>query len=568
MTMQKQIGQAKVLVLWKSAPDNIDPDWLNLLRKSFELTIVDSVVEALALLSRDSFDAVFSQTADFLPLERAAVSDQAVAILNTIGEGVCLVGKEGLVLWKNKKMEGFDPLLSENVADRSQQAYSEFEKQIASGVAEQKLRHRKSSFTLPQTDRYFEMVSTPMLDVHGTLSRVATVVFEATAGRKLQQRIDAIDKAGRELVHLDAEALSAMNTEQRINLIQDKIIRSAKDLLHFDHFVVRLLHRPTNKLEVLFGVGLPPEAHQLEIFANSQNNGITGYVVDTGRTYICNNPDSDPRYLAGLPDVKSTLTVPLMIYDKVIGALNVESHHEQAFGEEDRQVAEIFARYIAISLNILNLLVFERFQTAGQAADSLNRETSEPLRDIMITTTMLMEDYIGHDDLRHRLQAIIDNVTSIKTALKDSNAAPKGIFGAHKKGPLTLDPNLADKLVLIADDEPFIRDTISDVVQKFGMLTDIACDGREAISLIAQRHYDLIISDIKLPFASGYEVFDAAQKTHRAIPVILMTGFGYDPNHSIVRANREGLAAVLYKPFKIDQLMTEIRQALDLHQKK
>jgi len=132
---------------------------------------------------------------------------------------------------------------------------------------------------------------------------------------------------------------------------------------------------------------------------------------------------------------------------------------------------------------------------------------------------------------------------------------------------LTLDPKLADKLVLIADDETFIRETISDVVQKFGMLTDTACDGREAVSLISQRHYDLIISDIKLPFASGYEVFDAARKTHRNTPVILMTGFGYDPNHSIVRANREGLAAVLYKPFKIDQLMTEIRQALDLHQK-
>ena len=565
--MQKQISQAKVLVLWNTTPDKKEPDWLSLLRNSFDLTIVDSVVEALAMLSRDSFDAVFSQPADFLPLERAAVTDQAVAILNTIGEGVCLVGKDGTVLWKNKKMEGFDPLLSENVADRSQQAYREFEKQINTGVLEQHLRHRKASLTTSD-ERYFEMISTPMLDVKGRLTRVATVVFEATAGRKLQQRIDAIDKAGRELVHLDAEALSAMTTEQRITLVQDKIVRSAKALLNFDHFVVRLLNRPTNKLEVLFGVGLPPEAHQLEIFANSQNNGITGYVAATGRTYICNNPDSDPRYLAGLPNVKSTLTVPLMIYDKVIGALNVESHHEQAFGEEDRQVAEIFARYIAISLNILNLLVFERFQTAGQAADSLNRETSEPLRDIMLTTTMLMEDYIGHDDLRHRLQAIIDNVTKIKAALIDSNAAPKGIFGAHKKGPLTFDPKLANKLILIADDESFIRETISEVVQKFGMIADVARDSREALSLISQRNYDVIISDIKLPYASGYEVFDAARKASDSTPVILMTGFGYDPNHSIVRANREGLAAVLYKPFKIDQLMDEIRQALDLHQKK
>jgi DNA-binding NtrC family response regulator len=41
-----------------------------------------------------------------------------------------------------------------------------------------------------------------------------------------------------------------------------------------------------------------------------------------------------------------------------------------------------------------------------------------------------------------------------------------------------------------------------------------------------------------------------------------MTGFGYDPNHSIVRARREGLAGVLFKPFKIDQLLADLRRAL------
>jgi DNA-binding NtrC family response regulator len=41
-----------------------------------------------------------------------------------------------------------------------------------------------------------------------------------------------------------------------------------------------------------------------------------------------------------------------------------------------------------------------------------------------------------------------------------------------------------------------------------------------------------------------------------------MTGFGYDPNHSIVRASQEGLAAVLFKPFKVDQLLAEVRKAL------
>ena len=43
-----------------------------------------------------------------------------------------------------------------------------------------------------------------------------------------------------------------------------------------------------------------------------------------------------------------------------------------------------------------------------------------------------------------------------------------------------------------------------------------------------------------------------------------MTGFGYDPNHCIVRASHEGLQAVLFKPFKVDQFLGEVRKALQV----
>lgn len=114
----------------------------------------------------------------------------------------------------------------------------------------------------------------------------------------------------------------------------------------------------------------------------------------------------------------------------------------------------------------------------------------------------------------------------------------------------------------MVDDEELLRQTISDVLQKYGCIVDMARDGRDAKALLARREYDLIISDIKLPHASGYEIFAAARAGGKNIPVILMTGFGYDPNHSIVRANREGLTAVIYKPFKVDQLISEIRRGI------
>jgi DNA-binding NtrC family response regulator len=114
----------------------------------------------------------------------------------------------------------------------------------------------------------------------------------------------------------------------------------------------------------------------------------------------------------------------------------------------------------------------------------------------------------------------------------------------------------------VADDEPNIRATVSDVLRKYGATVSMAENGLDAINQVQAKEFALLISDIKMPDKTGYDVFAAARKLYPAIPIILMTGFGYDPNHSIVRATQEGLQAVLFKPFKVDQLLTEVRKAL------
>ena len=99
-------------------------------------------------------------------------------------------------------------------------------------------------------------------------------------------------------------------------------------------------------------------------------------------------------------------------------------------------------------------------------------------------------------------------------------------------------------------------------VSGYGCEVTVASDGTTAINQLAEASFDLVLSDIKMPGKSGYDVFAAAKNANAKTPVILMTGFGYDPNHTIVRARREGLAAVLFKPFKVDQLLSEVRTAL------
>src|SRR5205814_8005635 len=179
--------------------------------------------------------------------------------------------------------------------------------------------------------------------------------------------------------------------------LEEKIISFTRDLMHFDHFAIRLLDRKTNKLEVVVAQGLPPDALNIELYAEQDRNGISGYVAATGRSYICPDVERDPRYVMGLNQAKSTLTVPLRLHDKIIGIFNIESDQRAAFNEDDRQFAEIFGRYVAIALNILDLMVVERVSTSHKVADEVTSEVAGPLNDIASDATALMDDYIGHD---------------------------------------------------------------------------------------------------------------------------------------------------------------------------
>jgi CheY-like chemotaxis protein len=554
-------ARSKILIL--TGQTSVNADVVNAIRSQCDAIEIGSIDQAIEALRNDHFDAVFSDSADFLPLERALVSQQANLILNTIGEGVCIVDGEGRCNWMNKKMQAWPARVHEKIRRTCQEAFDLFSKQVTPITSESSsFFSRSKRYALNIEDQQFlEMIASPVISPSGHVVQVVAVVWDATGSRRMQQKIDAIDKAGRELVRLESDAMSKLNVAERLKLLEDKIISFTRELMHFDHFAIRLLDRKSNKLEMVISVGLPPDAVNIELFAEPEGNGISGYVAATGRSYICPDVERDPRYVMGVEQAKSSLTVPLRLHDKVIGVFNIESRHRAAFNEDDRQFAEIFGRYVAIALNILDLMIVERVGVAHKVADNVNAEVAGPLNDIALDATSLMDDYIGHDDLRHKLQAIVDNVTSIRKALRQAAEGPNTILGANDVKPSD-DPILRGANVLVADDEPNIRATISDILRKYNCRVTIASDGAAAIEKIAVEDFDLIISDIKMPDKTGYDVFAAARKKSQSLPVILMTGFGYDPNHCIVRASQEGLQAVLFKPFKVDQLLAEIRKAL------
>jgi two-component system, sensor histidine kinase SagS len=80
--------------------------------------------------------------------------------------------------------------------------------------------------------------------------------------------------------------------------------------------------------------------------------------------------------------------------------------------------------------------------------------------------------------------------------------------------------------------------------------------------MVRSFHYDAVLADIRLPDMTGFDCFCQIKQIHEHLPMILMTGFGYDPSHSIVKARQHGLKSVLYKPFRLEQLLTEVEKAV------
>ena len=117
------------------------------------------------------------------------------------------------------------------------------------------------------------------------------------------------------------------------------------------------------------------------------------------------------------------------------------------------------------------------------------------------------------------------------------------------------------KRVLVVDADDEIRRNAHELLGRFGCDVETAHDAEECFLLARSYHYDAVLSDIRLPDRKGYEVFEELLKIDPLMPVLLMTGYGYDPTHSIVKARQAGCKSILFKPFKVDQLVTELEKA-------
>jgi CheY-like chemotaxis protein/GAF domain-containing protein len=480
-------------------------------------------------------------------------------LLEEIGDGIGVVDSTGEMLWMNQRLEALSPETMRRFCDCCRDLLAELARD---GV--DRRTHLRSFRT---GDRSWEVAITPLIpggDL-GAATRAVGVLHDVTNRQRVLDRVDSVDAAGADLLALDAKIVNPLNVADRLRLIEGKIVDWLERLFGAKDFEVRLLDNATQRLELVTSRGIAPLPPGRFLHASHDGNGISGRVAADGEPYLCVDAATDPLYVAGLEGGRSSMTVPLLLNDKVVGVLNVESRQEARFDDEDLLCLELFGRYVAMALNILDMLVVERYTTNQRVSGALRDEIAAPVNSIRDAVDALKKD----PDVPPQAIADLERaIATVENRVRGATGGPQTVLGVDRldrsKG---VDPELAGRRVAVLDDEAPVRDVVANVLAEVGASVDrftSSAEGCDAIerAAAAGTPFDVVISDVRMPERNGYEVFRVAKAACPRTQVILMTGFGYDPNHSIVRSTQEGLHCFLFKPFQAQQLVDEVRKAV------
>lgn len=117
--------------------------------------------------------------------------------------------------------------------------------------------------------------------------------------------------------------------------------------------------------------------------------------------------------------------------------------------------------------------------------------------------------------------------------------------------------------LLLVDDEEAIRETVSTFLRKRGYLVSTASTGEEALQLAGNTKVDLLICDVMLRNEDGLELLSLFKVQHPNLPVIILTGFGFD-EAVWQKARQKGADGYASKILPVAQLLMEISRVLRL----
>ncbi|MCC7176355.1 MAG: SpoIIE family protein phosphatase [Bryobacterales bacterium] len=195
-----------------------------------------------------------------------------------------------------------------------------------------------------------------------TLQLIASRVAAAIDHARLHRRIERQNRTLRALTRLSQEFSSILD----LDTLLTKIAGAVRSLVLFDSFSIMLLDEQRGVLRHRFSSRYD-ERVTGDNFPLDQ--GITGAAARQREAIRVDDALADPRYIPLHPDIRSEVAVPLVIRDKVIGVMDLESERIGFFTEDHVRVLSLLAPQIAISIENARLYQELAERKKGMEAD-------------------------------------------------------------------------------------------------------------------------------------------------------------------------------------------------------
>ncbi len=118
----------------------------------------------------------------------------------------------------------------------------------------------------------------------------------------------------------------------------------------------------------------------------------------------------------------------------------------------------------------------------------------------------------------------------------------------------------AKNRILVIDDEEALRTVLSTELEGEGYQVNSAADGQEAINILTNSEYDLLLLDIKMPNIDGFEVLKFVKERSPNTKVVMLTGFADLKN--AIESKKLGADDFVSKPYDLVDLLTTVERVL------
>ena len=354
--------------------------------------------------------------------------------------------------------------------------------------------------------------------------------------------------------------------------ILEILVEQLTDFFGFRHVAIFQLSPSGRDLDMAHSSGFG-EASVRGLKSLKAEEGVFKRLVDTRIPQVVNDireTEQSLSALSGEEGLESMICVPIFSKDKLWGILAAFSQEKSRFKEEDGRIIALFGGQIG--------QLFEHFTQSIK--DNLDEILVPILGSIellnfryrdreAVTVPEILE---AQDRFRRRVLSYItgleqgsaEKITGGEKTKKEGIKLPSGDeLSVEEVITITGDENLTPtaKRVLVIDDQPIVTDLLVSVLERMDYQAEVASCGKEGLEMFEKDRFDLVITDLGMPDISGWEVSQAVKRKRPDVPVVVITGWGVDPDPNKVKDSKVDL--IITKPFQVDQLEKTIKDLVE-----